>query len=347
MEKVINWGVIGSGGIARRRTIPEGIIPSKHANLVAVYGTNNETNNSVAEEFNAKAVNSIQELINSDVDAIYIASPVDAHLNQVIECAKGKKHILCEKPLGLDLEEAQKMQQIVQQEGVKLGTGFMMRMLSQHQAAKQLIQDGKLGKPVYARAQLSCWYPPIAGAFRQNPEKGGGGSLVDMGSHCIDLLEMMFGEVQSVSCFIHNNVQNYASEDSAIVSLKFKNGALGTVDSYFCIPDNSSKNSLELYGSKGSILAKGTIGQADAGEMVAFLEGENSSYNAQQKRNQEGGEIINPAPINTYKAEIDDFCLAILENIDLVIDIKIGIRNQKIIAACYESAKSQKVVNIE
>ena len=169
---------------------------------------------------------------------------------------------------------------------------------------------------------------------------------MDMGSHCIDLLEMLFGEAKSVSCFINNNVQDYASEDSAVVTLKFKNGALGSVDSYFCIPDNSSKNRLELYGSDGSILAKGTLGQADSGEMIAFLEDDNSTYNAQQERNQEGGEVINPTPVNTYEAEIEDFSLAILEDRDPRIDIKIGIRNQKVIAACYESAKTGKVVEI-
>ena len=103
---------------------------------------------------------------------------------------------------------------------------------------------------------------------------GGGGSLVDMGSHCIDLLEMFFGKVKSVSCFINNSVHDYESEDSALVSLFFENGAMGSVDTYFCIPDNSSKNILELYGSKGSILAKGTIGQGSAGEMTAYLEGD-------------------------------------------------------------------------
>ena len=89
------------------------------------------------------------------------------------------------------------------------------------------------------------------------PATGGGGSLMDMGSHCIDLLEMFFGKIKSVSCFINNSVHAYKSEDSAVVSILFENGAMGTVDTYFCIPDNSSKNILELYGSKGSILAKG------------------------------------------------------------------------------------------
>ena len=80
--------------------------------------------------------------------------------------------------------------------------------------------------------------------------------------------------------------------------------------------------------------------------MIAFLEDDNSTYNAQQERNQEGGEVINPTPVNTYEAEIEDFSLAILEDRDPRIDIKIGIRNQKVIAACYESAKTGKVVEI-
>ena len=136
---------------------------------------------------------------------------------------------------------------------------------------------------------------------------------MDMGSHCIDLLEMFFGKSKSVSCFINNNVHPYKSEDSAVVSLFFENGALGTVDTYFCIPDNSSKNVLELYGSKGSILAKGTIGQGSSGQMTAFLEEDNAGYNAQQARNSAEGKEINPVPVNTYLAEIEEFSNAILE----------------------------------
>ncbi|MCK9412606.1 MAG: Gfo/Idh/MocA family oxidoreductase [Prolixibacteraceae bacterium] len=342
----INWGVIGSGGIAQRRTIPEGIMPAKHAALVAVYDTDVEINNSVAKKFNAKAVFSIQELIDSDIDAIYVASPVGLHLDHAIACAKGKKHVFCEKPLGISVEEAERMIQICNHEGVLLGTAFMMRFLAQHQAGLNIINAGKLGKPVYCRAQLSCWYPPMPGAWRQYPGKGGGGALVDMGSHCIDLLEMFFGEVAKVSCFINNNVHDYQSEDSAIVSLVFKNGAMGTVDSYFCIPDNSSKNILELYGSKGSIIAKGTIGQGTSGEMIAYLEDDNSGYNAQQARNASEGLILNPLPVNTYLAEIEEFSSAILENREPENNFARGLHSQKVLAACYQSARTKKVVEI-
>jgi len=346
MNNKVNWGVIGSGGIARRRTIPEGIAHAEHAKLVSVYDVDNDANIAVAKEFKAVAVNSIEELIKSDVNAVYIASPANMHLEQVIACAKGKKHVFCEKPLGMTVKEAEKMIKICKDEGVLLGTGLMMRFLSQHQAALKMISEGRIGKPVYGRAQLSCWYPPMKGAWRQNPVTGGGGSLMDMGSHCIDLLEMFFGKIKAVSCFINNSVHSYKSEDSAVVSLFFENGALATVDTFFCIPDNSSKNVLELYGSKGSILAKGTIGQGASGEMVAFLEGDNLDYNAQQIRNAGEGLIINPTPVNTYQAEIEEFSCAILENREPKNNAILGLQSQIILTACYASAKTGKTVRI-
>ncbi len=346
MEDKIRWGVIGSGGIAQRRTIPEGIVLAEHADLVAVYDINAEVNKAVAKKFNAKAVQSIEELIDSDIDAVYIASPVNRHMEHAIACAKGKKHVFCEKPLGMTVDQAEKMIRICEQEGVLLGTALMMRFLAQHQAALKIIQEGKLGKPVYGRAQLSCWYPPIEGAWRQDPEIGGGGSLMDMGSHCIDLLEMFFGKVKSVSCFINNIVHSYKSEDSSVVSLLFENGALATVDSCFSIPDNSSKNILELYGSKGSILAKDTIGQGSTGEMTAYLEGDNAGYDANQVRIAGEGVIINPTPVNTYLCEIEEFSRAILEKREPLNNAAIGLESQKILAACYLSAKTGKTVDL-
>ncbi len=347
MMKKIKWGVIGSGGIARRRTIPEGIVKAEHSELMAVYDLNREVNLQVARDFNAKTVNSIDDLVNTDIDAVYIASPANLHLDQAITCARKKKHILCEKPLGMTVSEAEKMAGICNEEGVLLGVGLMMRFVAQHQEALKMINEGKLGKPVYGRAQLSCWYPPIEGAWRQDPKTGGGGSLMDMGSHCIDLLEMFFGKVTKVVCFINNNVHPYKSEDSAVVSLFFQNGALGTVDTYFCIPDNSSKNILELYGSQGSILAKGTIGQSPAGEMIAYLEESSSEYDAKQARSAAEGFLINPEPVNTYMAEIEEFSLAILEKREPLNNFKLGLRNQIILDACYRSAQSGKIITIE
>jgi predicted dehydrogenase len=157
---------------------------------------------------------------------------------------------------------------------------------------------------------------------------------------------MFFGKVKKVSCFINNSVHDYKSEDSATAMVLFENGAIGTVDTFFCIPDNSSKNVLELYGSKGSILAEGTIGQGPAGRMVAFLEQDGKDYDAKQARSAAEGMAIEPEPVNTYQAEIEEFSQAILDNHEPVISGELGLRSQKILMACYKSARQGKVIDI-
>jgi 1,5-anhydro-D-fructose reductase (1,5-anhydro-D-mannitol-forming) len=347
MSAKIRWGVVGSGGIARRRTIPEGIVKAQNAELSVVFDVNQQVNAEVAEAYDVEQAPSIDELLDGDIDAIYIATPAHFHAGQVRLCAEAEKHVLCEKPLGMTVAEAGGMIELCRQRQVKLGCAFMMRFVAQHRKALELVEEDKLGRPVYARAQLSCWYPPMEGAWRQDPAKGGGGALIDMGGHCIDLLEMFFGRIKRVSCFINNSVHNYKSEDSATAMLFFENGALGTVDTFFCIPDNSSKNVLELYGSKGSILAQGTIGQGPTGRMVAFLEQDGKDYDAQQARAAAEGKTIEPEPVNTYQAEIEEFSQAVLENREPAISGELGLRSQKILTACYESARLSKVVDID
>lgn len=346
-EARVAWGVIGSGGIALRRTIPEGIVPASNARLVAVYDLNQEVNRQVAARFGARAAASIEELLATDVQAVYVATPVHAHREQVLACARAGKHVLCEKPLGLTVAEAQEIVGACRKAGVLLGTGFMMRFHAQHQAALQIIREGRLGKPVYARAQLSCWYPPIEGAWRQDPALGGGGSLMDMGGHCLDLLEMFFGPVRRLACFTSRRIHDYAVEDGAAVLLEFASGALGAVDAFFSIPDEASDNVLELYGSLGSILARGTIGQGSQGVMVARLREAETGYDAQQERAAGAGIEIRPQPVNTYRAEIEEFSRAVLEGRQPAVSGEDGLRNQRLLAACYESAQTGKIVEVE
>jgi len=347
MSKKVKWGVIGSGGIARRRTIPEGIVAADNAELVGTVDLNTKVNGEVAKEFGAKPFDSEKALLESkDIDAVYLATPAITHHDQTLAAAANSKHVLCEKPMGLTNEEAANMMNACKKAGVKLGVGFMMRFHAYHQEALRMVKEGKLGTLVLGRAQLSCWYPPIEGAWRQDPVQGGGGSLMDLGGHCIDLLEMFFGPVKTVSCRIGNLVQDYKSEDTATTLLEFEDGSQGVVDNLFNVPDASVRNCLELYGSQGSILAEGTIGQAPDGTMVAHLEESGKEYNAQQQRDETGGLIISPEPINTYEAEIAEFSQAILEDREPSNGAEEGARSTQIIVACYESARTGKVIEL-
>ena len=167
----VKWGVIGSAGIARRRTIPEGIVNAENAELAAVFDINTEANAEVAAEYGARPCASEAELLAADVDVVYIATPAFEHYAQIQRAAEAGKHVLCEKPLSLTVEECDRALDICAAKGVQLGTGFMMRFHAQHQAALEYLREGRLGLPILGRAQLSCWYPPIPGAWRQEPEK--------------------------------------------------------------------------------------------------------------------------------------------------------------------------------
>jgi predicted dehydrogenase len=341
------WAVWGSGGIARRRTIPEGILKAENAELTAVFDANPTANAEVATLFSARACATEEELLRSDADIIYIATPAHLHCSQVKLAAAAGKHVLCEKPLGMTVAESDAMIDACAAAGVKLGTGFMMRFHSQHQAALALVREGRLGTPVFGRAQLSCWYPPIDGAWRQVPGQGGGGSLMDLGGHCIDLLELFFGRARSVCCLTGNLVQDYASEDTAVVLLEFASGAKGVVDCLFCVPDSSSLNRLEIYGSLGSILAEGTIGQGDAGTMVARLEGSTAAYESKQQRDSGGGLAIAPPPMNMYQAEVEAFSQAVIDDAPPPVSGEDGRWSQAVLAACYESATTRARISLE
>ena len=341
------WAVWGSGGIARRRTIPEGIARAKNAELAAVFDANLAANAEVAAQFGAKACATEEELLDSNADVIYLATPAWLHCAQVKQAAAAGKHVLCEKPLGMTVAESDETIAACASAGVKLGTGFMMRFHAQHQAALALVREGRLGTPVFGRAQLSCWYPPIEGAWRQVPGQGGGGSLMDLGGHCIDLLEMFFSRVRSVCCLTGNLVQNYASEDTAVVLLEFASGAKGVVDCLFNVPDSSSLNRLEIYGSMGSVLAEGTIGQGEAGTMAARVEGSIGAYEAQQQRDSGGGVSICPRPVNMYRAEVEAFSQAVIDDAPAPVSGEDGRWSQAVLAACYESAKSGARVTLE
>lgn len=343
----IGWGVIGASGIADRRTIPEGIVPAENGRLVAVMGRSEERTRTVAQKYGGvKWYLSEGELLaDKEVEAVYIATPTYLHAEQTIRALRAGKHVLCEKPMAMNLVEGEQMLKAAEKNSRKLAIGYMMRFHAWHQKAKQMIDAGELGKSVMGRAQLTCWYPSIEGAWRQIKSQGGGGALADMGSHCIDLLEMLLGRTREVSAFIDTIVQDYPVEDSAIVILRFKNGAMGFVDAHFNVPDKASVNMLELYGSKGRVEGRGTIGQASTGEMTAVLQKDEKTYDAEQQREKMDRQVIEPEKVvNIYQAEIEDFGEAVMSDGQPLVSGEEGFWNLRVLLAAYESAARRKVI---
>ncbi|MDH7569092.1 MAG: Gfo/Idh/MocA family oxidoreductase [Armatimonadota bacterium] len=341
---MVNWGVIGCGGIADRRTIP-GMMGAKNARLLAVMDQVPEVTQRVKEKYACpRAYATVEELLGDpDVQAVYIATPVFVHRDQVIAAATAGKHILVEKPLAMNVAQGREMIEACRQAGVYATEGYMMKFHSLHQKAKEIVASGALGKVVLARAQLSCWYPPIEGAWRQDPALGGGGALMDMATHLYDLLRWLVGDIREVTALADNLVHGYPVDDASSTLLRFDGGAHGFVDAFFCVPDSSVLSRLEIYGSRGSILAEGTIGQGSGGTMVAYVEENVRGYDAQQAREQAA---VSPRPVtapevNPYTAEIEYLSQCIEERRPPTMNtLEEGLRTLSIAEAAYRSART-------
>ena len=345
MSKKVRWGVIGAGGIADRRTIP-GMLLCDNAELVAVM----EINEELAEKCRAKwdcskaYTNEADLLADPDIDAVYIASPVVHHARQAMAAADAGKHILIEKPLAITAEEGQKVVDYCAAKGVKMAAGLMMRFGAYVQAMKAAIAEGKIGKPVSAYSQFTCWYPDMPGNWRQNKKDGGGGCLMDMGVHCIDLLQYILGsEVNEVAAFHDTMSFSYEVEDSSTVMLRMANGCQCVVQTNFNVPDEAAKWRIEMFGDQGRLLGNNVIGQIDGGELHAMFLGEQGGYNATQDTNEAVGAAIEVAFGNMYTREVTSFSDSILNDSPVEVPATQAVQVQRVMEAAYRSAENGTV----
>ena len=343
----LRWGVIGCGGIADRRTIP-GMMLAENSQLTVVMDANFAVAKNVAEKYGARAVETIDELLaDSEVDAVYIASPVFCHKEQCFAAAKAKKHILLEKPMGLTCAESQEIADFCEKAGVKLGVGFMMRFHSYHQKIRELIGEGKLGEIVSARAQLTCWYPEIENCWRQNKALSGGGAMMDMGIHCIDLIRYITGlEPVEAAAMCGNQIFRYSADDAGAAIYRMNNGATCIVDANFNIPDAAAICKLEFYGTKGSVCAEGTISQVEGGSIRVLCTDDVGEYDAAQTRGE-----IKPLELevdfgNMYTKEVEAFADAVLNGGEVPVTAADAIRSQRAIEAAYNGSDTGKTVSL-
>ena len=351
MTTKTRWGVIGCGGIAARRTIPEFKKMVSNAELVSVMDISAERAQAVAQQFGIPHWCATEkELLKQPVDAVYIATPQNMHARQVIQSAKAGKHILCEKPIAVSIREVDRMEAACQAAQVKFMLGFCMRNNVYHKKARELVQSGALGQIVMGRAELTCWFPPIPGAWRQDLAVSHGGALIDMGTHCLDILEwIMDTRIVEVTGFQDLRTHKYPTliEDTSTILVRFGNGAHGIIDNYFNIPDAAAQNSLELYGTKGTLIGQGTIGQDPTGKMFSILQSDAVAYSANQVRNVE-------APRQEYRLEgiglygqmIDIFSRCIMDNTAPSVTLADGRHSVAVVLAIYEAIRKRKVIKI-
>ncbi|MBQ2662332.1 MAG: Gfo/Idh/MocA family oxidoreductase [Clostridia bacterium] len=284
MEK-IRWGIIGAGGIADRRAIPA-LLEDKNNEIVAVLDKAGDVAKMVAQKYGVKHYfTDVEELFKTvECDAVYIATPVFCHKEQALLALEYGVNVFMEKPISLNEKEGKEILDAFKAKGKQLTIGYMMGFHNLHQKAASLIKEGKLGSVNLFKMQFSCWYPEIAGAWRQKKALGGGGCIMDLAVHCMELFMNITGEdIEKIKGFFATRTFGYEVEDTAVITFKSESGILGHIDVNFNVPDSCAPSRLEIYGTDGSIFAEGTLGQEEVGKL-RFLYAPQGGYEAQQIR---------------------------------------------------------------
>ena len=295
---MIRWCIIGAGGIADRRTIPA-LLTDKNNVLVAVMDKASALAESLGKKYGVPHFDDEKEMLESvECDAVYISTPVFCHFEQAMLALSYNKHVFLEKPVALDGKQSRMLIDAFKKAGKQISIGYMMKYHSLHKKAKELIAGDGVGNVVSVRAQFTCWYPDMPGAWRQNKALGGGGAMMDLGVHCLELIEDILCEpITEIKGYCVTRSFSYEVEDSAVLIFKTKSNVLGHIDVNFNIPDKASESKLEIYGDKGYLIAKGTLAQEDVGTL-AHLYAPQGEYAASQHRTTD-------EPI-TYTAEGDN-----------------------------------------
>lgn len=283
--KTIRWTVIGAGGIADRRAIPA-LLEDGQNRIVAVMDRNEAVAKAIAEKYGIADyfTDARQMLETVPCDAVYIGTPVGVHLEQATMALEHGVNVFMEKPMALTYAEGAAILETAKKMGKQLTIGYMMSYHNLHRTARNLVQSGKLGQVHSVRMQLTCWYPEIAGAWRQNKALGGGGCIMDLAVHCMELFHQITGdEIVQCKSFYRTSTFGYEVEDSGVIIFQSKGGVLGHIDVNFNIPDNCAASKLEIYGTEGSIYAEGTLSQEESGKLK-YIHSPQGAYEAQQTR---------------------------------------------------------------
>ena len=191
---------------------------------------------------------------DDELDAAYIATPVHLHAAQAIAAAEAGKHVLCEKPMAMNVQECDRMIDAARSHGVKLGVAYYRRFYPVVERVKEIIGSGEIGVPSLAQVEAFEWFNPADDDPRSwllQEQLAGGGPMFDCGCHRIEVLLDIFGPISEVKALIANTIFDRELEDTASALFRFAGGACAVLSVSHAVAE--AKDTLNIFGSLGSI----------------------------------------------------------------------------------------------
>ncbi|MBR1190491.1 Gfo/Idh/MocA family protein [Bradyrhizobium sp. AUGA SZCCT0160] len=341
---MIKFGLLGCGRIAKRHADLLGGGHIAGAKLVAVCDVVRERADKVASRFGVPAFYSIDEFLNhKDMQAVSVLTPSGMHPAHAIAAAKAGKHVIVEKPMALRLEDADVMMNACDAAGVKLFVVKQNRFNVPVIKAREALEAGRFGRLILGTVRVR-WCRDQA-YYDQDKWRGtwayDGGVLANQASHHVDMLEWFFGDVVSVHARAATALVNIEAEDTAVATLKFKNGALGIIEATTAVRPTDLEGSLSILGEGGAVEIAG----------FAVNKIRHWQFSKQLDSDREVIERFSVNPPNVYgfghQAYYEHVVKCLNDQSPALVDGLQGRKSLELISALYESIETGKEVSLK
>ncbi|ASY70911.1 1,5-anhydro-D-fructose reductase [Sinorhizobium fredii USDA 205] len=297
---MIRWGLIGASTIAREWVI--GAIRAAGGEVVSVMSSSEERGQAYAAENGiAKAVTSLDDLVgDAEVDAVYISTTNELHHAQALAAIHAGKHVLCEKPLAMNLNDGCEMVLKACEAGVVLGTNHHLRNAATHCAMREAIAAGRIGRPIAARVFHAVYLPPHLQGWRLERPDAGGGVILDITVHDADTLRFILDDdpIEAVAISHSAGMGKEGLEDGVMGVLRFRSGVIAQFHDAFTT--KYAETGLEVHGTDGSLIGRNVMSQRPVGTVTL--------------RNEEGEVELPLDHRNLYETGVSAFHAAIEGN---------------------------------
>jgi UDP-N-acetyl-2-amino-2-deoxyglucuronate dehydrogenase len=352
----IHVGLIGAGNISETHARAASAIPG--VAIAGVYAPTLAHAQRLAAQYGGAAYDTLASLLeHRPLHLVAIGSPSGLHAEHGIAAATRGIHVLVEKPIDVTAARADALIDEAARAGVRLGVIFQDRLKPDALRAKALIDNGRLGRPILATAQVK-WYrtPEYYGGSRWRGTRAldGGGALLNQAVHTVDLLLWLFGPVRRVFGRTATALHPIEVEDTAVAVLEFANGALGTIEAATSAYPGYSRR-VELTGSEGTIVLdgdrlaavdlRGATGSGGSGESSG-----SGGAGGAGGGNREAPTASAASPIvadaSAHQRVFEDFIRAIATNTPPSCDGRDGRRSVALIEAIYSSSRTHQDVEL-
>jgi 1,5-anhydro-D-fructose reductase (1,5-anhydro-D-mannitol-forming) len=330
MSKTLRWGLIGASTIAREWM--SDAIRSTGGEVVSVMSSDQDRAAAYAKANGIPHATTSLDALLDEADAVYISTTNELHHAQVLQSARAGKHILCEKPLALTVDEAREMVDACRAAGVVLGTNHHLRNAGTHRAMQEAIAAGRIGRPLFARVFHAVYLPAHLQGWRLTNPSAGAGVVLDITVHDADTLRFVLADdpVEVTALTQSAGLSQGSVEDGAMGTIRFKSGLLAQFHDAFTTAH--AKTGFEVHGTEGSLIGTDCMTQKPVGDVLL--------------RTATGEELLPIDRTNLYERSVARFTAAAHGDGEPAATGEDGIWSLAIAAAALQSARTSQVAAI-